>query len=61
MLNGQQERDDSVWIDGNKLIEVIVRRREMNGIIFILKNIKNRKQWAVFATDDMKPWLASMF
>lgn len=48
-----------VWIDGIKLLEALYHRRERSSFVYFLRSLTKRKEWAIFAFDDTKPFLYS--
>jgi predicted ATP-grasp superfamily ATP-dependent carboligase len=49
-----------VWINGKKLMLTLYKLRKWTSFIFFMKSLTRRKEWAVFAPDDLRPFWHSL-
>ena len=49
-----------VWLDGKKILETLRRQRKGGDFMHYIKSLPRKKEWAVWAWDDMKPFWRSL-
>ena len=49
----------AIWLDGKKILETLRRRRKWHDFRRLLGVLTQKKEWAVYAHDDLRPFLQS--